>query len=337
MSAEMQAVMTRLAALRSGEPDRYALPFAESRAQLLRERRWWIEDGPPMARVTDRTIESGPRRVRLRCYLPRTLEPGGAGPIVYLHGGGWCVGSVDTHDAIIRHLARACGRVAIGVDYALAPEAPFPAALEDVDAALDHLAAEGTLTPDWILAGDSAGAHLALLATLGARERAAETDSRWRLPAALLLFYGVYFPVRQTASLQWFGAGDYGLSLAALERYQAAFLGGRAAAEVPAAFIASERLRPVPSGASLPLQPLPPVWLAAAGLDPLLDDSLELAEALAAAGSPHRLRIYPAVIHGFLSYTRMLGAARAAFDDAAAFLRDRRFIQGAGARPEEHY
>ncbi|MGE0796671.1 MAG: alpha/beta hydrolase fold domain-containing protein [Lautropia sp.] len=328
MSAEMQAVMARIAALRAGQPDRYGLPFAESRLQLLRERRWWLEDGPAMARVSDRFITAGTRTVRLRCYQPPAPDPDRAGPIVYLHGGGWCVGSVDTHDAVIRHLARACRRAAIGIDYALAPEAPFPAALEDVDAALEHLAAEGTLAPDWVLAGDSAGAHLALLATLAARERPPAATGGWRLPSALLLFYGVYFPLRPTSSLQRFGGGDYGLSLAALQRYQSAFLGGLTPEQAPGAFVARERLQQAPASGpehgsgrtSLP--PLPPAWLAAAGLDPLLDDSIELARALADAGSHHQLRVYPAVIHGFLSYTRMLGTARAAFEDAGAFLRD---------------
>ncbi len=322
-SPQMQAVLARIAALRTGQGDRYAMPFAESRAQLLRERQWWLEGAPPMARVSDEWLNTDAGTIRIRQYQPedglRAESTEDAGPIVYLHGGGWCVGSIDTHDGVIRHLARACGRTAIGIDYPLAPESPFPAALDAIDAVLAKLAAAGRLNGDWAFAGDSAGAHLALLLTLAARRRPA--PATWTLPGALLLFYGVYYPIRPTASLRRFGGGAFGLSTVALERYQAAFLAGRSADRVAEAFVRNDDLRD-PEGRH-DCRPLPPIWLAAAALDPLRDDTLDLADALTAVGANHRLRIYAGVIHGFLSYTRMLEPACTAFTDAATFMAGR--------------
>ncbi len=306
-SEAMRAVLQRLAELRGDAGDRYAMPFEAARRQLLAERRWWLEEAPAI-RTDERTIEvddgaGGRRALRLRDYLP-----GGAGEaparIVYLHGGGWCVGSIDTHDGILRRLALASGLPVTGLDYSLAPEHPHPAAARDVRAVLAALRAGAPGGTRWVLGGDSAGAHLALLEALRARDAG-------EVPVdALLLWYGVYRPVGKGASMRAFGDGRFGLSRAALERYQHAFLGGRPPSEVPDAFPLARALHD-----------LPPCWVGAAALDPLLDDSIRLVDALRAAGAHPEWRRFDGVAHGFLSYARLLPDASEAIGAAAAFAR----------------
>ena len=306
-SALMRAVLERLAELRGEAGNRYEMPFDAARRQLLAERRWWLEEAPSVATVERRlavTVGDGQQReLRVRDYRPAAQD--GPARIVYLHGGGWCVGSIDTHDGILRRLALASGLTVTGIDYSLAPEHPHPAAVRDVQAALARLRADAPPSTRWVLGGDSAGAHLALLEAIRARDAGeAPVD-------ALLLWYGVFRPVGETPSMNAFGDGRYGLSRAALERYQAAFLAGRDAALAHDAF---------PLGQSL--RGLPPCWIAAAGLDPLFDDSRLLVEALRAAGGRAEWRVFDGVVHGFLSYARMLPDAVQAIEAAVAFVRD---------------
>ncbi|MGD9942335.1 MAG: alpha/beta hydrolase fold domain-containing protein [Burkholderiaceae bacterium] len=303
---EMRVTLARIAELREGQGDRYTMPFDESRAQLLRERRWWLEEAPAMAAIEESSYPSADRSVRVRRYVPVGAEQDVE--IVYLHGGGWCVGSLDTHDGIMRRLAVAARCPVSGIAYALAPEHPYPAAADDVRQALAALRSERSSVARWVLAGDSAGANLALAEAIRARDAGEST------PQSLLLFYGVYLPVRESASMRAFADGRFGLSRAAMQRYETAYLGGRTPADAASAF-------PLIGGA---LHGLPPAWVAAAGLDPLRDDSLELVEALRAAGTAAQLRVYEGIVHGFLSYARLLPAAVEAIDEAAVFARQSR-------------
>jgi acetyl esterase len=296
LDPEMAAAMARMREIAAGLPDRYSLPFDEARAQLAMERRWWCEEAPRMAAVTDAAIDVTGRAVGLRRY-----RPGGSaiGPvIIYLHGGGWCVGDNDTHDGIQRHLAAASGVDVVGVAYSLAPEHPFPAAVEDVAAAVSHLTTRGE---PFVLAGDSAGANLALVEAIRRR------DARLRAPAGLALFYGAFGPLRLDGSGAAYGSGEFGLSIAAQRRYLDAYLGSRPTDDV--------RAYPMHDT----LDGLPPALLVAAQLDPLLDDSLEMATRLGAAGNAMRLEVYDGVVHGFLSCTRMVSRARDALLSAGTF------------------
>ncbi len=295
----MRAALARIAALADGAPSRYALPFPQARAQLLAQRRWWQEGAPAASWHRDRVqTTAGPvdiARVASAHADPRRL-------LVYLHGGGWCIGSSDTHAMILRRFAHASGATVIGVDYPLAPEHPFPAAARATGAVVDALLRDAPAGCRFALAGDSAGANLALVEAIRRRDAAAPA------PACLLLYYGVYGPHRRTRSVARLGDGRYGLSAQALRRYEDAYLGGRPAAD-PAAF---------PLLACL--ERLPPMLLVAAELDPLLDDSRALQRRLRRAGSRVALRREPGLVHGFLSYGRMLPQVDASIDEAAAFL-----------------
>jgi len=300
----MQAVLDQLAVQRAGLPNRYELSFAQARYQLLQERQPWLADGPPCP-STERTVRSGTRRFAMRVYEPADAAAGRT--LIYLHGGGWCVGSPRTHDAIVRRLAAALDCPAWSIDYALAPEAPFPSGLLDCVAAIE-LAAREQPEARLIVAGDSAGANLALDAALRLRDQGCPPID------ALLLFYGVYTDDCTGPSMEAYGDGRYGLSRQAHERYLEAYAGPRGDA-------ATDRAAPVFAlHADTDLRGLPPTWLTVAELDILRDQSHALAARLRDAHARVQLQEISGVIHGFLSYGRALPHVGEALDAAARWV-----------------
>lgn len=314
----MAALLARLAAARTGQPSRYALPFPEARAQLLAEREPWLDDGPP-CELSSRRLEAQGRSVDLQIVRPRRCESRRVA--VYLHGGGWCVGSPRTHESIVRRLAEALCCEIWSVDYALAPEHPYPAGLQDCIAAIDQAALEHP-GARMIVAGDSAGANLALEATIRLRDRqrteGRQTNRAW--PEALLLFYGVYTRSFAGASMTAFGDGRHGLSIAAQERYLRAYLGQEPGPEGdPDAAMPPHTAFALDGGVDLGA--LPRAFLLAAEIDILRDQTLALAAALRASGNSVETMEVPGVTHGFLAYGKALpgevdGAIRAAADFA---------------------
>lgn len=287
--------------------DRYALPFSESRALLEEERQRTHANRIPMHRISEEQLVANGRVLRLRWYHPGEGESSPP-PIIYLHGGGWCVGSNVTHDTVLRHLARATQAPVCGVEYSLAPEHPFPAALDDVRAAVNHVLRQPILLRgkgQVILAGDSAGANLALVDAMR-RVSAGEVAEIH----SLLLFYGVYGPCRDGGSYAAYGDGRFGLSKQAQQRYLDAYL--------PTAPQHHWQIFPLQGD----LSGLPPTYLLAAELDPLFDDSVDLYRALLAHGVISQLSIATALPHGFLNQANDLPAAAMAIDESAAFVRE---------------
>jgi acetyl esterase len=301
---EIAVILRETAA--AGLPDPTTLPIAAARAQLTAASLAWNVDLPALPAVTDLTVPGPGGTIRLRHLRPRV---GGRLPlIVYLHGGGWTFGSVDTHDRLMRLLALAADAAVLGVDYRLAPEHPHPGPLEDCLAAIrwvreqaQELEVDPTRTA---LAGDSAGANLALAALLVLR------DAGEPLPKGAALFYGCYAARPNTASHARFGDGSYRLSTVEMNWFWRNYLGA-----APAGTALAEPLY-------ADLRGLPPLHLTLAALDPLADDTRELAERLAAAGVVHAAREYPGMVHGFLQMTARCAAARAAMADAGRALRN---------------
>ena len=290
---QMRAVLARLAQVRQGSPHRYSLPFAQARAQLLKERTPWLVDGPPCT-STDISVRAEGREVGLRVTRPPHCRPDRL--LVYLHGGGWCVGSPQTHDNIVRRLATDLACEAWSVDYALAPEAVFPQGLLEVRSVIaqarrDHPEAHLTV------AGDSAGANLALAAALMELHASGRPGMD-----ALMLFYGVYDEGFDDASMQAFGDGQYGLSVQAQRRYAQAYLG-----DTPSSGLERRCSFPLTSGVSL--KGLPPTWMAIAELDILRDQNRRMAAQLKRSDVDVEVHEVPGVTHGFLSYGLMLDAA----------------------------
>ncbi|MFO1151893.1 MAG: alpha/beta hydrolase [Alsobacter sp.] len=259
--------------------------------------------GAPDIPATELVIP-GPRPMRARLYRPAGRH--GLPLVLFVHGGGWTFGSIDTHDGTMRHLAVEAGCAVLGFDYRLAPENPFPAPLEDTLSAAAFVRAGG-LGPAvdhrrLAFAGDSAGATLALSAMLRLR------DAGEPLPAAAALFYGCYAPVFDTPSHRDLGEG-FLLTSVNMRWYWRNYLGAAFDAPPPLA---------APLGAEL--GGLPPLYLAAAGLDPLRDDTTLLAGRLAEAGVAFRYDHVPGVVHGCLRMSRRLAPAHTMIAAAGRFL-----------------
>jgi acetyl esterase len=156
----------------SGGPQIHEVPVAEAR-RLMEAMGALQGDGEPVRQTAERTIPGPGGDLPIRVYWP---DAGGTRPLlVYLHGGGWVLGSPATHDGICRSLTNATGCVVVSADYRLAPEHPFPAAAEDAYATLrwaaEHAASLGGDPSRLAVAGDSAGGNLAAVVSLKARDR----------------------------------------------------------------------------------------------------------------------------------------------------------------------
>ncbi|WP_448207025.1 alpha/beta hydrolase [Azospirillum sp. sgz302134] len=299
------------AAKRQGVPpaDPLALPLAEARAAAERHHAFLNGDTPVPAEV--RNIEAdGPRGpLRLRLYRSAGQDGRRLPVLLYIHGGGFVLNSVDTHDRLLRLLAVRSGVAVCALSYGLAPEHRFPHPYEEALAALRWVARNGAahgLDPDRIaVGGDSAGANLALGLALAARG-AGEPKVAFGL-----LLYGMFAHDFDTPSHRQFGDGRYGLTTARMRWYWEQYLGQTEPTDDPrAAPLLAEDLRG-----------LPPLLLIAAGLDCLRDDSLRLADRLAEAGVPHRLEICESLPHAFATMTRLVEAADAAIQRAADAVR----------------
>jgi acetyl esterase len=270
----------------------------EMRVRAAAEFAFWNENPEPMETVRD-FVAGG---VPVRLYHP---HPGRAsGLLVYCHGGGWVIGDLDLEDAALRRISLASGVPILSVDYRLAPEHPFPAQLEDVEAAFQWAGSEAHslgICPQRIgLGGASAGANLALGAALRLR------DGGRPLPVLLLLMYGAYSGGAATPSTLAFGDGRFGLPRAAMDWFWAAYAGRDRDNRHP---------HSVPMEADL--GGLPPTFLNHAELDILRDDTVLLAELLRRAGVPVEHRGYAGAVHGFTQYAKGSALARRALDDAA--------------------
>jgi acetyl esterase len=304
----MAVIMKKLQA----EPvvDLTTLPIADAREQFTRTQMPWVWAPVDMAETRQLSVPGPAGTLRARLFLPSKAE--NLPVILFLHGGGWTFGSIDTHEGSMRILAALSGCAVLGIDYRLAPDHPFPAAHEDVLAALAFIEQGGlgaACDPKRaVVAGDSAGANLALGVLVARR------DAGGPMPTTALLFYGCYAPIFDTDSHVKFGDGTFGLSTVGMRWYWQNLLGG----------VPPEKATPACAPLFADLADLPPLYLNAAGLDPLLDDTLMMARRLAAAGVPFSLDVWPGVVHGFHRLARELPVAMTALDAAARYL-DRHF------------
>ncbi|MGN8171854.1 alpha/beta hydrolase [Agrobacterium sp. 22117] len=302
LSAESVALMARTLAELGQLPDPTTLAPEQGRAQSAFASTRCNVDLPPMRSVSevwiDADLELGSDRCRLKILVPKGA---GHGAILFIHGGGFAFCSPETHERCARTLAIESGMPVVLPDYRLAPECPFPAGLKDVVSALRHVfsatSASGVTRGPLLVAGDSAGANLALAAML--HEEAAGR----LLPDGGLLFYGNYERSFETPSYVQFSEGP-GLTRGKMQRYWDFYAGGQKIEGDPLACPL------VATGEQLAA--MPPLYLMAAEVDPLLSDTLLLSERLRALGRSDELSIIPGVMHGFLQNTSELSAAREA-------------------------
>ncbi len=245
-----------------------------------------------------------PEGVPMRAYRAANVEKGEALPaLVYFHGGGWTIGDIDTHDSLCRQLAHGARCEVFSVDYRLAPEAPFPAAVEDCIAATRFIA-QTSGAGRIAVAGDSAGGNLAAVVALHAR------DAGGPALCFQLLIYPATDQNLETESLERNG-NDYMLTRALMERFRANYL-------PRSSDYADWRASPALAKSHARL---PRAFILTAGFDPLLDEGRRYAELLARAGVEVSYRDYPDMIHGFILMGGVVDAANAAVADCCAALR----------------
>ena len=288
LDPEMAAVLATLRANNAGKPAYDTLTPEQYRQRLADDRA--VGANPvAVARVEDIRVPVGNgRQVTVRLYS-NSSDSSPQPVLVYLHGGGWVGGSLETHDHVARQLALASGVLIASVDYPLAPENPFPEAPRQIVEVVRWLAQHGaTIGVDGsriAIGGDSAGGNLAMASLLALRD-AGEPLIRYGV-----LLYGCY-SARELPSHQLLGHGKFGLGGSSLTYYWNHYLGADPA----------RRLDPIAAPLEADLHGLPPIFLLTGGLDTVSDDSRQLAARLAAAGQSFRYQEYPGLVHGFIHY-----------------------------------
>jgi acetyl esterase len=262
----------------------------------------------PMAKVESLEIpgEAGPLPARF--YLPGRLPATPAPLLVYYHGGGWVVGDLDTHDGVCRFLAAAAGVAVLAVDYRLAPEHPFPAAVEDAWSsfawAAENASRLGVDPARIAVGGDSAGGNLAAGVSILARAEGGAT------PAMQLLIYPVTDSAGEFPSRRMFGDG-FLLTKVDMDSFEGHYLPPGTNAGDPRVSILE----------APDLSNLPPAYVATAGFDPLRDEGEAYAMRMREAGVRVGLRRHPGLIHGFANQTAASRSSRGAMLEAAGALR----------------
>jgi len=289
-------------------------PFPQQRRWAEEARTPWRLGGPAMLESRDLELPTRHGPVRARVHRP---VRGSLPALVYLHGGGWTLFSIDTHDRVMREYASRADCCVIGVDYALSPERKFPVALEQVADVVSQLAAgDGGLGIDAgriVIGGDSAGANLSVATCLLLRDRAPE------LPVcAMLLNYGAFVSHCSDDSCRRFGGPDYMLGCEEMIRYWRNYMRSDEDAQNPLV---------CPLLASL--EGLPPAFLAIAECDVLAEQNLDMARRLEEAGVPVRRVVYPGASHSFIEAVSIASVSDRALGEASGWLRE--VFRGAGS------
>jgi len=307
LDSEVRAVIDDIE--REGVPEWHAMGVESARR--VEDEVFGGGGGPEMALVRDLTFEGPACEVPVRVYRPETEDDRRLPVLVYYHGGGWVLGTLDSIDSACRELADRVGCVVVSVDYRLAPEHPFPAAVDDAYAALRWAAATAEAfgaDPSRLgVAGTSAGATLAAVTARRLREEPlGDVDL-----AVQLLLYPVTDHAFDTDSYEE-NAEGYLLTRADMRWFWEQYL--RSPVDGANPYVSPLRA-PDLSG-------LPPACVVTAGYDPLRDEGRAYADRLAEAGVDVAHEHYPSMCHGFLSLTDEVGGADEAMDTVAAHVRD---------------
>ena len=295
LDPQVRALLDRMAA----EPTPPERSMEQMRADFDAGSQALAGTGEPVAQVGDRTIPGAGGEIPIRVYGPST-QP--VPVLVWLHGGGWMVGSPDSHDALCRRLSNRAGCVVVSVHYRLAPEHPFPAALDDALAVVGWVAGHaGEIGGDaerLTVGGDSSGASIT---TAVAR--------RWRDLRLQVLVYPATDAAMDAPSHERYATG-YCLERDEMCSSWDSYLAGADPADPDASPLRADDLAGVA-----------PAFMLVAGFDPLHDEGVAYAGRLQAAGVPVELVEFEGQIHGFVRWLAALDAAGDAADRIATALR----------------
>lgn len=293
-------------AYRVGAPRFHDLSPEQARRSFQKLQYAFRPDPPAVASVTEVPMARPDGSALLaRLYRPLSAQPNAVLPLlIFFHGGGWCVGDVDSYDALCRTLANGSGCAVLSVDYRLAPEHPFPAAVLDArlafDWALDH-ADLIAIDPQRIaLGGDSAGGNLSIVTALALR------DAGGVVPRYLMLVYPSTEIVSNRPSRSAYADGfflDRDTLVWFFERY------------LPKGQSEDWRVSPMRAAS---LADLPPMLLVSAEFDPLIDDCEAFVERVRSEGGEVDYHRVEGMVHGFLTLGKLLPEANAAVAHAAA-------------------
>lgn len=314
LTPAMRGVIERMQ--RAGRPPLHSLPPAQARAAYALGAGVLDLPARRLPRVEDLVVPTRDGQA----LAARLVAPAADAPLpvlLYLHGGGFTIGSVATHDTLCRELAHLAGCAVLSLDYRLAPEHRFPTAQNDAWDALQWLATQGTAlgldSRRLAVGGDSAGGTLAAVCAVEAREAG--------LPLALqMLFYPGCAAFQDTPSHQRFAEGFV------LEAASIGWFFDQVQPDVAAR--ADWRFAPLNAE---DVDGVAPAWIGLAECDPLVDEGVLYADKLRAAGVAVELEIYRGVVHEFIKMGRAIPAARTAHADAARALASA--LQTTGARP----
>lgn len=305
LSPEAQSLLAM--AYRVGAPKFHELSPAQARHSFQKLQFAFRPEAPAVASSTEVPMARPDGSALLaRLYRPLSSQPHHVLPLlIFLHGGGWCVGDVASYDVLCRELSNLSGCAVLSVDYRLAPEHPFPAALDDAafafQWAVEHAELLGVDPARIALGGDSAGGNLSIVTALARRGAAV-------VPRFLLLVYPCTEILSARPSRQRFADGfflDSGTLQWFFERY------------LPAGNSGDWRASPMRAES---LQGLPPVLMVTAEYDPLIDDCLAFAERLRREGVDTEYLQVDGVVHGFLTLGKQFPQAAQTIATAARTL-----------------
>lgn len=311
LDPEIAAFLAEMKARWATHPPFDTLDFPEQRAVCEAVRARWAVGGPDMARTIERVFDPGAGKLHVRVYLPGGVrEPAPA--LVYLHGGGFTLFSIDTHDRLMREYAAAGGFAVIGVDYPLSPEHKYPMALDRIEALMLWLKAHGAelgIDPARLaMGGDSAGANLSFATALRLRDR-----GEGGLVRAILSNYGYFSTAVSDAAEAAFGGPGSIMDRAEAVAYYANYLTD----------FDRERSDPLACPLLADLAGLPPVLLVIPECDLLTEQSLAMEARLRTAAVEVESIVYFGATHSFLEAMSVAAVARRGIADGAGFVAER--------------
>lgn len=307
--AELDPFLKKMLDAAAALPPHYNMTPQQARENIRKR----IAGLPPncssIGKVHDLSIKAAGRNIACRLYLPQDRD-GQVPLVVFLHGGGWCVCDIETHDGQCRRICSESGAAVLSVGYSLAPEHPFPAAFDECTEIAEWsrrgLAAFGVDGERMALCGDSAGGNLAAAVALKLRGTGANHVRAQALLYPALLPLGM-----MTESRELFGKG-YGLDLDQIGKYWSAY-----APACPDFLDTPVYCAP---GLASDLSDLPATYVLTAEYDPLRDEGEAFAQRLAASGVTATVRRAPGVNHGFLAFETVLAEAGASMIELGRWL-----------------
>jgi len=308
MKLDDEAAMVLDLMKKSGRPTLDSLDAKTARAQADGLAEKGEMDAPEVARVQDGTLSGPNGPIPFRRYWPMGATAKTLPTLIYYHGGGFVIGTLETHDSTCRRMCNVSGLQVIAIDYRLAPEHPFPVPVDDAVAAFKHIAANAaafdTQADKLAVGGDSAGGNLAAVICQ------VQKQSGGAMPSFQLLIYPATDNHSESASRRELGDG-YFLTTALMKWFFDHYAPKGVDRTDP-------RISPL---FTRDLSGLPPAFVLTAGFDPLRDEGKAYAERLMQAGIKVTYTNYPGTIHGFFSLTRFLKQGVRANDEAGYALK----------------